>query len=108
MRISFELPSDALQVVDATTYKGHSVTVLKLFGAEALYYTGAGFREDGYSDSLDNEDWENAISNRIARFFANMLMEDEYFARNWSKENPTGREITSTANDTIEYVREEM
>jgi hypothetical protein len=33
-------------------------------------------------------------------------MADKSFARNWSKDNPTGREIVSTDNDVIEYVRE--
>jgi hypothetical protein len=106
MRISFELPSDAVQVVDATTYKGHQVTVLKLFGEEALYYTGRGLREEGFPDALDNADWEGIIRNRLAGIVGDLLMVDKSFARNWSKENPTGREIVSTDNDVIKYVRE--
>lgn len=105
-RISFELPDSAVQVVDATTYKGHKVTVLYLFGKEALYYTGEGTHKDGYPD-LDNTDWEDFVRNRMAYFFANMLMQDDVFSRDWSKENPTGREVTSNDHATIDYVRDD-
>jgi hypothetical protein len=63
-------------------------------------------RDEGYPDALDNGDWEDIIKDRLVDIVGDLLMADKSFARNWSKDNPTGREIVSTDNDVIEYVRE--
>lgn len=99
-RISIDLPDGFLTVEDTENYKGVPVTVLRILGEEALFYTGRG------ESMLNNADWEDIFKRRIAAFLGKMILaEAPHLAEDWQEENWTGRELRDPA--PIEYIREE-
>lgn len=105
MRISFDMPDAPLSVVDATTYKGHQVTVLRMFGEDVLYYHGRKQRESTYP--MDNGDWEDVFRYAMVDAMRKIFLADPRIAADWQEENPTGRDVYSDDLDIISFVREE-
>lgn len=105
MRISFDLPSELVQVIDTENYKGVPVTVLRMFGEDVLYYHGRDMRNHPYQ--LENSDWEDVFKRLLTEFFATLFMDNTSVARDWGKENHTGRELRDSSHDAIHYVRED-
>lgn len=96
MKLQLDLPG-VVRVRDTTTYKGHSVTVLSVFGEDVAYYIG---RSNTAYSSFNNSDWEGVFTSRVADFFGKLFVEE--FPDDWSEENPTGREVDD--HDPVIYM----
>lgn len=101
MQISIDLPDGFLSVDDTENYKGVPVTVLRILGEEALFYTGR-----GETVGMTNQDWEKAFKVRLASILGHLLLSEfPWVADDWQTENPTGRELNEPG--PINFVREE-
>lgn len=96
MKLQLDLPG-IVRVRDTHNYKGVPLTVLSIFGVDVLYYKG--------DSVLDNEDWEDIATRKIAEFMADTLMRSGSFYDSWSPDNPTGREVSET--DPVIYLEED-
>jgi hypothetical protein len=85
MKLTLELP-DIIRVIAASDIKGNPLTVLLIGDAEVLYASG---HEPG---GLEAVHWEDIFRTRLARIFANLLLEDGMDPETWHRESPTGRE----------------
>lgn len=101
MQISIDLPDGFLSVDDTENYKGVPVTVLRILGEEALFYTGK-----GETVGMSNADWEGIFKTRIAAILGRLLLaESKWISGDWQEENWTGRELNEPG--PINFVREE-
>jgi hypothetical protein len=105
MRISIDLPNEMIQVVDTENYKGVPVTVLRMFGEDILYYHGRESRSLPYQRT--NGEWEQVFLWAITNHFRKVLLANDSVSLDWQEENPTGRELRDSSEDTLHYVRED-
>lgn len=104
MKLTIDLPG-AVRVVETSDYKGNPLTVLLLGDTEVLYAGGH------QPDDLSAAAWEDIFQNRLARIFADLLLENNDGADGgtWHRESPTGRETWGSESSAYEVrlVREE-
>lgn len=98
MKLQLDLPG-IVRVRDTNDYKGNPVTVVSVLGIDVAYYIG---KSDDY---FRNEDWEEVFNRQIARFLGNIFVQQ--YMTDWSRDNPTGREVTDESVIILEEVRED-
>jgi hypothetical protein len=87
IELSVEDIQGLLQVGPTSDEKGNPVVALEILGSPVLYADPRDLPHRDY------ESWEEMVSMLLSRFFADLLLKTGSM-EGWSKQSPTGREVS--------------